>query len=270
MEISTLSQKRAEMPKGTNKVLDRRTLENDFSSLIPLIKKGMEVLDVGCGSGPITKGIAERVGSDGNVIGLDINTDLIAMAKNKFTEESNLTFVNQSLFDFNPDKKFDLIVSARTLQWLSNPIDALVKIKSMLNQGGIVSILDYNHEKIQWQPAIPASMQLFYSRFLDWRHDAGMNNCIADDLADMFASVELINITIEDADEMDSVEEVNFIETAGIWNKVVEMRGPQLVQDGYITEGEIVSAFNDYSQWLEEEGQSMDMYLRAVTGYNLK
>lgn len=268
MEVSIISQQRAEMPNGANKVLDRRTLENDFANLVPLIKKGMHVLDVGCGSGAITKGIAERVGETGKVIGLDINAELIAIGKQKFEAITNLSFVNQSLFEFNPEQKFDLIVSARTLQWLSNPMDALVTMKAMLKPGGILSILDYNHEKIQWQPAPQESMQFFYSRFLSWRSDAGMHNQIADELEAMYAAIGLKNISVDDANELSSIEDVEFLETAGIWNKVVETRGHQMIRDGYLTEEQRVNAWNSYSRWLEEEGYSMDLYLKAVTGYN--
>jgi hypothetical protein len=50
---------------------------------------------------------------------------------------------------------------------------------SLLKPGGTVSILDYNHEALEWQPQPPVSMQRFYATFLRWRGDAGMNNHIA-------------------------------------------------------------------------------------------
>jgi len=42
----------------TNKIFDNRSLEVDYATLIPILKKGMRVLDVGCGTGAIS----ERVG----------------------------------------------------------------------------------------------------------------------------------------------------------------------------------------------------------------
>jgi ubiquinone/menaquinone biosynthesis C-methylase UbiE len=269
METATISQQRAVMPSGANQVLDRRSLENDYKSLLPILKEGMRVLDVGCGSGAITKGMAEQVGSNGRVIGIDTSSELIEQARQSHKDLTNLSFEHQNIFEYQPTEKFDLIASARTLQWLNNPMEALVKMKSLVKPGGIISILDYNHEKIEWQPAPPDSMKFFYAQFLAWRQDAGMNNHIADDLVNMFSSVGLRKITIEDANELNSIEDVEFMETAGIWKKVAETRGQQMVRDGYVTESERLSALKDYSNWLEEEGQSMAMYLRAVTGYNL-
>jgi ubiquinone/menaquinone biosynthesis C-methylase UbiE len=268
METITKSQQRAVMPSGANAVLDRRSVQNDYKSLLAIVKEGMRVLDVGCGSGAITKGMAELVGANGSVIGIDTSSELIEQARQSHKDLSNLSFEHQNIFEYQAAQKFDLIASARTLQWLSNPMDALIKMKSLVKPGGIISILDYNHEKIEWQPSPPDSMKFFYAQFLAWRQDAGMNNRMADDLFSMFSSAGLKKITMEDASELCSIEDVEFLETAGIWKKVAETRGQQMVRDGYITEQERLSALNDYAKWLEEEGQSMTMYLRAVTGYN--
>jgi len=59
--MSTAEQ-RAEMPEGSAPILDNRSLEKDYRTLLPFVKEGMRVLDVGCGSGAISRGLAERVG----------------------------------------------------------------------------------------------------------------------------------------------------------------------------------------------------------------
>jgi ubiquinone/menaquinone biosynthesis C-methylase UbiE len=268
MEITSISQKRATMPSGANKVLDRRSLDNGHESLIPLLKRGMRVLDVGCGSGSITKGIAEYVGSTGTVVGVDASFDLIEQAKLNYVDYTNLSFVNQNLFQFEIGEKFDLVTSARTLQWLSNPMEALVKMKSLLKPGGQISILDYNHEKVSWSPEAPVAMKYFYSKFLAWRQDAGMNNRIADDLVGMLSSIGFKRVSVVDANELSSAEDVDFIEAAGIWSKVAETRGKQMVSDGYVTDQDRLAAIRDYSSWLEGEGQYMSLYLRSISGYN--
>ncbi len=42
-----------------------RTVENSAAYLLPELKPGQDVLDVGCGPGTITAGLAERVGPGG-------------------------------------------------------------------------------------------------------------------------------------------------------------------------------------------------------------
>lgn len=52
-------------------VLDRRTVANDHRRLTELLRPGLSVLDIGCGTGSITRGIAEAVQAGGAVLGLD-------------------------------------------------------------------------------------------------------------------------------------------------------------------------------------------------------
>lgn len=44
------------------------------------IREGMRVLDIGCATGEVTQLISERVGAQGEVIGIDMNEDLLAKA----------------------------------------------------------------------------------------------------------------------------------------------------------------------------------------------
>ena len=41
------------------------------------IKPGMRILDIGCATGEVTQLVAERVGSQGEVIGIDMNQTLL-------------------------------------------------------------------------------------------------------------------------------------------------------------------------------------------------
>jgi ubiquinone/menaquinone biosynthesis C-methylase UbiE len=233
-----------------------------------LLKKGMTVMDVGCGSGAITKGIAEIVGVNGKVVGVDTSTELISLARKKLNTIRNLSFQVTDILKFETNQRFDLITAARTMQWMNDPKRALVKMKSLLKKGGCISILDYNHEKIVWQPALPPGMVHFYNSFLKWRRDAGMNNQIADHLKTLFIEVGLKNIRATDESESSFNEDDDFLETAGIWKTVAETRGHQLVKDGYVTEAERLTALVEYGQWLNHDGTSMKMYLLATTGYN--
>ena len=233
---------------------------------MPFLKEGMDVLDVGCGTGAITRGIAERVRT-GRIVGIDVSKDLVSQGKENHKDIRNLTLEVQDIFEYPPSEKFDLVTSSRTLQWLSNPEEALIKMKELLKPGGMISILDYNHEKIEWSPALPQSMQRFYTAFLDWRSDAGMNNRIADDLPSIFESLKLKNILVADAGELSLKGDPDFYQNASIWSKVAETRGQQMVQDHYITEDERLQAIGDYNEWIVQRAFSMKLYLLQVSGY---
>ncbi|WP_277679507.1 class I SAM-dependent methyltransferase [Gracilibacillus dipsosauri] len=61
--MNHLAKKRAELPKTT--IIDNRKLSTSHQRLAEILQEGMAVLDVGCGTGAITRGIAETVGEKG-------------------------------------------------------------------------------------------------------------------------------------------------------------------------------------------------------------
>ncbi|HZY81201.1 MAG TPA: methyltransferase domain-containing protein [Cyclobacteriaceae bacterium] len=243
---------------SSTKIFDDRSLAVDYRTLVPVLRKGMRVLDVGCGSGSITKDIADITG---HAIGIDNTEKFIKAGKENFPE---LDLRCVDLFAFNTDEPFDLIVSARTMQWLRNVDEALIKMRSMLKPGGILSILDYNHMKVEWQPEPPASMKKFHGAFLKWREEAGMNNRVADDLPELLDRAGFSNIQVFNSDEHYRRGEENFVFRAGIWSKVAELK--QIVEERYSTENERLQAIEEYNAWVLEKAQSMSMKLNEVRG----
>jgi ubiquinone/menaquinone biosynthesis C-methylase UbiE len=250
--------------KATAKHFDTRNLQNDYATLPPLLRQGMRVLDVGCGTGAISKGIAQLVGESGHVTGIDNTEAFISSGQETYKSVPNLKLIHADLFSFEPEEKFDLIVSARVLQWLSNPKDALQKLKSLLKPGGQISILDYNHEALEWKPEPPKSMRKFYDTFLKWRADAGMNNHIAEDMASYFKETGLHSIEVLKADEVYTKGEANFKDKVAIWSKVAGSR--QMVEEGYITDEERLLAIEEYNAWIDTDAELMVMKLTETRG----
>jgi ubiquinone/menaquinone biosynthesis C-methylase UbiE len=246
------------------KIFDDRSLKNDYRHLSQLLKPGMTILDVGCGTGSISKDIAAIVGENGKVIGIDNTEHFITSGRTAYNSVQNLELIWVDLFDFQTDIQFDLIVSARTLQWLSNPKEAIIKMKSLLKPNGQISILDYNHTDINWNPMPPESMQEFYKTFLKWRKEAGMDNEIAENLVDLlketgFHSIEKIN-----ADERYDKETLDFKSKVAIWSKVAGSK--QMVEEGYLDEKLRLQAIEEYNNWVKNSAVSMTMKLNEVRG----
>ncbi len=246
------------------KIFDNRTLEADYSTIVSILKPGLKILDVGCGTGAISKGIAERVGVTGYVIGIDNTEHFIVSGKETYRDVPNLTLIHADLFRYEPLEKFDLIVAARVLQWLNNPKEAISKLKSFLKPGGQLSILDYNHSALEWKPQPPESMQAFYKAFLKWRAEAGMNNQIADDLPGYFAELNFHSIETYNADEVYRKGDHNFIQRIGIWSKVAELK--QIVGEGYMDEQSKLKTIEEYNVWIENKAERMIMKLKEVRG----
>lgn len=256
MKTST-SYERAAMPQGTAAVLDTRTVENANANLLSVLQPGLSVLDVGCGSGTITKGIAKYAGK---VTGIDRSEELISLAK---TNAGNVNFLVGDIMDYSPEEKFDIITTARTLQWIAAPEAVIKKMVTLLNPGGVLCVLDYNHEAIRWDPAPPQSMLDFYAAFLKWRADAGMDNAIADHVIDL-VHVQALKINVSQQDEYMERGMEGFDTHISLWKKVAETRGNQLVADGYITEAARLRAIEEYGVWAQEDAKSMRLYLKAT------
>src|SRR5690606_23173908 len=58
----------------------RRTAEEAAAFLLPALKPGMKLLDVGCGPGSITRGLAQLL-APGEVVGLDLSVETLADAR---------------------------------------------------------------------------------------------------------------------------------------------------------------------------------------------
>lgn len=264
--MSQSHQTRAEMPQGANKVLDRRNIENSYSSLLGLLKDGLSVLDVGCGSGAITADIAQR--ASGKVVGIDFSEHLIELAKKNYAHLPNLSFEVADINDYVSDEKFDLVIAARTLQWVNNPVEVVQKMVVLLKKGGKVSINDYNHAKVEWSPAPPKSMLDFYEAFMNWRKDAGFDNEIADNLPSIYKYLGLTEINIVPQHETSIRGDEEFTAATRIWSIVAETRGKQVANDGYCSEELRLQAIEEYDAWIANEAQSMTLYLLAVEGEN--
>lgn len=247
-------------------IFNQRSLTKDFRTLIPSIKKGMHVLDVGCGTGAISKGIAELVGDTGSVTGIDHTQAFIDNGQLAFAETTNLDLQCADIFTFEPNMKYDLIVSARVLQWLSTPEEALLKMRMLLKPKGQISILDYNHEALEFKPEPPKTMQEFYKKWLKWRSDAGMNNQISLDLSTYFKNVGLKNIEVENSNEIYDKSHPLFESKLGIWAKVANSQ--QMITEGYITYEEKELVIREYNEWVNNSAERMEMKLNEVRGWN--
>ncbi|MDH5608188.1 MAG: methyltransferase domain-containing protein [Cyclobacteriaceae bacterium] len=249
---------------ANTRIFDERSLETDYRTLKPLLKKGWRVLDVGCGTGAISRDIAACVGPSGSVTGIDNTEKFILSGRESYGDVPNLELQSIDLFDYEAAEPFDLVVSARVLQWLHNPAAAIQKMKSLLRPGGIISILDYDHTSLEWVPDPPESMRQFYAVFLKWRADAGMDNRMAENLPALlkeagFQSIEKIN-----SDEHYHRGRPDYLSKAGIWAKVAGLK--QIVEEGYLPETLRLKAIADYTEWVDKTSVSMTMKLNDVRG----
>ena len=137
-------------------------------------------------------------------------------------------------------------------------------MKSLLKPNGLISILDYYHTNLIWNPSPPESMQAFYNTFLKWRADAGMNNQIAVDLPQLLKEVGFHSIEKINSDEIYTKGNSNFKSKLGIWSKVAG--STQIVEEHYLDNALRLQAIEEYNHWIESSALSMTMKLNEVRG----
>jgi hypothetical protein len=130
-----------------------------------------------------------------------------------------------------------------------------------------VIVLDYDHTRIAWEPALPDDAQRFYDAFLRWREEAGMDNRMAEHLPEMFAGAGLVEIDVSPQHEVAAFGDPDFAEAAALWGQVAATRGHQLVADGALPEHARAAAQRAFDAWAEGTGpRRQAMHLVAVTG----
>lgn len=103
----------------------------DRAELLP----GDRVLDVGCGTGAVSRLAAAQVGTDGTVTGIDLDPALIDVARHRAGDLYNVTHRvgDASVVSGGP---FDAVVSRFALMLLDDPGRALARFASLLRRGG--------------------------------------------------------------------------------------------------------------------------------------
>jgi SAM-dependent methyltransferase len=113
-----------------------RPLADDLIDVAAL-HAGERVLDVGCGTGVVTRLAAERVGPDGAVAGLDVNPGMLAVARSVTPPDLEIEWHQASAESMPlPDGAFDVVLCQISLQFVPDRPQALREMHRVLKPGG--------------------------------------------------------------------------------------------------------------------------------------
>jgi SAM-dependent methyltransferase len=185
-----------------------RTADNSAAYLLPYLRPGMTVLDVGCGPGTITADLAALI-APGRLTASEVSADALALAQAEAAsrEQRNIDFAVSDVHALGfPGGSFDVVHAHQVLQHVGDPVQALREMRRVAKPGGILAARDSDYAAFAWFPAVPelAEWMALYQkmarsnggepnagrRLLSWAHAAGLSDVTATSSTWCFASPE--------------------------------------------------------------------------------
>lgn len=173
-----------------------RTATNSAAFLLPHLRPGLDLLDVGCGPGTITADLAALV-APGRTLGIDASAAVIDEARATAVERgSPATFAVGDAYALDlPDASLDIVHAHQVLQHLQDPVAALREWARVVRPGGLLAARDADYAGMHWYPTDPRLdrwMALYQAaaranggepdagrRLLAWAHAAGLSDVTA-------------------------------------------------------------------------------------------
>lgn len=121
---------------------------------------GMQVLDLACGTGEPAISLAAEVGAQGRVEGIDLNPELLEVARGRAQQRklNNIQFQQADAHSLPfPEAAFDLVTSRFGVMFFDDVVRALGEARRVLRPGGRAALLAWGPFK---QPYFLATIAL--------------------------------------------------------------------------------------------------------------
>jgi trans-aconitate 2-methyltransferase len=117
----------------------REERQQPFYDLLRLVnaRKGMRVVDLGCGTGELTREMHRHLKAQ-STLGIDSSDAMLATAAEQ--SEPNLRFLRGLIEDFDADGAYDLVLSNAAVHWVPDHERLLARLSRALAPGGQLAI----------------------------------------------------------------------------------------------------------------------------------
>jgi SAM-dependent methyltransferase len=121
---------------------------------------GERILDVGCGPGFYCAELAEEVGAEGSILGLDSSPQMLELARRRCEGHRNVKFAEADATALTVESStFDAAVCVQVLEYMPDVARVLAELHRALRPGGRVVIWDVDWATLSWHSTEPERMQ---------------------------------------------------------------------------------------------------------------
>ncbi len=134
-----------DIPLATAQTYEAAFVPALFAEWAPLlvdavgVRPGDSVLDVGCGTGIVTRTVADRIGARGTVVGLDLNPAMLAVAA-LVRPDIHWQQGDVDRLPF-PDRAFDVVLCQMAMMFFPDPVRALREMVRVTVDSGAVGVV---------------------------------------------------------------------------------------------------------------------------------
>lgn len=174
-----------------------RTAADSAAHLLPHLRPGLRLLDVGSGAGTITADLARIVGPS-CVTALEVDEAAADLTRAELARQG-LSAVTVMVGDAEDlplaADAVDVVHAHQVLQHVARPVAALAEFRRVAREGGLVAVRDSDYEGFRWYPDVPRLDRWLAAycavarangghpdagrRLLGWAHAAGFTEVTA-------------------------------------------------------------------------------------------
>jgi SAM-dependent methyltransferase len=224
---------------------------------------GERALDIGCGFGDTAQRLAELVGADGSVLGVDASPRFIETARAEAAQADarNVRFEVVDVEAHSFDERFDVAFSRMGTMFFANPVAALRNVREALVPGGRLAMVVWR-SKVENEGFYRS--QLITEKFVTKPEEYDEPTCgpgpfsmgNADTTSGILMSAGFENISLLRCDKpiligSDLDEAVEFVMSIGPAGEILRLAGERAA---HLHEPVAAALREDMAQWVAADG----------------